>query len=465
MNIAVNEPQSTTIEKEVNIKVCDAIMGSGKTSAAINYMNAHPRERFIYVSPRLSEDTRIMNACPALRFELPVEDKKRGRKKTGDLKRLLYNRRNVAISHRLFSLCDDEIGEIVRQNGYILIIDEVVNVLFEAKTNMSNLRIIERTGALRRYDDGRVEISGDIEADMRKSAFSDLVIHAASHRLVSDSKENLLFWMVSDRMLRACKQVIIMTYMFERSPMCAYLKMHHLSYEPLYVAHPADGEYYFSDHMSYMPEYTGRVSQLIHVCDNPKLNAIGEVRTHLSHNWYHEQKRLYERHMEQKRANGANAKKKREEMDPFRRVRANMYSFFEYRNDANLKHDCLWACYSDMQDGMTRNGYKTNFLVFNATSMNNFGDRHYLAYPVNVYQKISIRRYFKEHEIDIEDNDYALSCMIQWIWRSAIRNGEEVWLYLPSSRMRRLLNQWMKRVEQDYAQYQESLLKEDVSNG
>ena len=39
---------------------------------------------------------------------------------------------------------------------------------------------------------------------------------------------------------------------------------------------------------------------------------------------------------------------------------------------------------------------------------------------------------------------YALSILIQWVFRSAIRNGQEVWLYLPSARMRGLLAGWLE---------------------
>jgi hypothetical protein len=34
--------------------------------------------------------------------------------------------------------------------------------------------------------------------------------------------------------------------------------------------------------------------------------------------------------------------------------------------------------------------------------------------------------------------------MIQWIWRSRIRKGENINIYIPSMRMRNLLNAWMK---------------------
>ena len=34
--------------------------------------------------------------------------------------------------------------------------------------------------------------------------------------------------------------------------------------------------------------------------------------------------------------------------------------------------------------------------------------------------------------------------MLQFIWRSAIRNGEEIWVYIPSIRMRSLLKKWIQ---------------------
>ncbi len=33
--------------------------------------------------------------------------------------------------------------------------------------------------------------------------------------------------------------------------------------------------------------------------------------------------------------------------------------------------------------------------------------------------------------------------MVQWIWRSAIREGNPINIYVPSSRMRSLLQRWL----------------------
>ena len=53
------------------IRVCDAIMGTGKSSAAITYMNEHKDEKFIYITPYLDEANRIKEQCAEMHFMEP----------------------------------------------------------------------------------------------------------------------------------------------------------------------------------------------------------------------------------------------------------------------------------------------------------------------------------------------------------------------------------------------------------
>ena len=39
--------------------------------------------------------------------------------------------------------------------------------------------------------------------------------------------------------------------------------------------------------------------------------------------------------------------------------------------------------------------------------------------------------------------------MVQWIWRSAIRDGGEVYLYIPSKRMRTILTKWIEKTSKE----------------
>ena len=45
------------------IYILDAVMGTGKTTAAINYMNEHPDQKFIYITPFLEEVSRVKKKC------------------------------------------------------------------------------------------------------------------------------------------------------------------------------------------------------------------------------------------------------------------------------------------------------------------------------------------------------------------------------------------------------------------
>jgi proteasome lid subunit RPN8/RPN11 len=80
---------------------------------------------------------------------------------------------------------------------------------------------------------------------------------------------------------------------------------------------------------------------------------------------------------------------------------------------------------------------------FNARATNEYADRKYLAYCVNVFINPILGQFFNLKNIDIDEDGYALSEMIQWIWRSAIRKGEDIYIYIPSSRMRNLLKEWL----------------------
>ena len=54
-----------------------------------------------------------------------------------------------------------------------------------------------------------------------------------------------------------------------------------------------------------------------------------------------------------------------------------------------------------------------------------------------------IKQFFIDKGVSVEEENFALSEMLQWIWRSAIRNNEKINIYIPSKRMRDLLLNWL----------------------
>ena len=56
----------------------------------------------------------------------------------------------------------------------------------------------------------------------------------------------------------------------------------------------------------------------------------------------------------------------------------------------------------------------------------------------------NIRNFFASKGITINEEHFALAEMLQWIWRSAIRDDKPIRLYIPSRRMRELLQNWIE---------------------
>ena len=111
------------------IKIVDAMMGSGKSSAAITYMNEHPDQRYLYITPYIDETQRIVDACPEVGFVIPdIRDYKGNFTKTGHFKRLVKAGTSVALTHALFARCDEELSRAIADAGYVIIVDEVIDV-------------------------------------------------------------------------------------------------------------------------------------------------------------------------------------------------------------------------------------------------------------------------------------------------------------------------------------------------
>ena len=67
---------------------------------------------------------------------------------------------------------------------------------------------------------------------------------------------------------------------------------------------------------------------------------------------------------------------------------------------------------------------------------------------VNRFMDPNISKMFCMEKVAVNNDSFALSEMLQWIWRSAIRDGKEINLYIPSRRMRDLLTGWMDSVSE-----------------
>ena len=107
------------------IEVVDALPGTGKSTAIFNMMKDSIQEKWIYVSPLLTEvEERVPKEVPELSFRTPE-----GKSKTDDILKLLLDGENIACTHSLFLRMGAGHWQAIKDQGYTLVLDEEVSVV------------------------------------------------------------------------------------------------------------------------------------------------------------------------------------------------------------------------------------------------------------------------------------------------------------------------------------------------
>lgn len=404
------------------IHVCDAIMGTGKSTAAINYMNEHPDDKFLYITPRLEETKRIRNACPRLQFRLP--DKSGGdHTKRGHTSLLIQDGYNVATTHQAFRGYTPQMLQTIRDMGYTLIMDESVDVLQTSDLTPDDWQILILSGYIEDHD-GIYRITdkeyggGVFYHELNTMRSQDLV------RMSSKKTSDVFYWSISPELMSAFKDVYILTYLFEGQSIHHFLEMYSLPYEQIGI-HRDSGTFRFGEYPGYIPEYTHNLSEMIHILDHEKMNRIGEKKGDLSKSWFD-----------------------RSDDERLDQLRKNIGNYFGNINRDTPSKYRMWSTFEKYRSRLSDKGYTNKHVAFNTKATNDYRDRTCLAYAINIYMPVPTKLYYQTNGIKVDEDIYALSNMVQWIWRSAIRDGKPIDLYLPSSRMREILNNWIKQLSE-----------------
>ena len=395
------------------ITIVDARMGRGKSSAAIRYMNEHKRDkRFLYITPYLDEVARICEQCD---FDQPDSDT---RTKSAELKKYLHQGKNVSATHSLFYLMDKDALDLVREKHYSLIVDESVQVIERLNVTSKDTSII--TGGLAFEDEEGILHWIDQEYVGR---FSDYKSYADMGGLLH--QDSALIHVMSPDLLRSFDEVFMLTYLFKGQYQQAYLDYFGLPYRIVGIVRDEDG-YRFSDFPDCPPPVD--YSHLIRIENSKALNRVGNGTFALSKNWW--AKRSY---------NHQNV----------REVRNDLRNFF-VKFPAGGPDTRLWTTFKDAFPKMLDTRYKRfrgNFLQIGAKATNEYKTRTDVAYLANRFADPNLVKFFATRDISVDSDTIALSEMLQWIWRSAIRDGQPINLYVPSRRMRKLLTDWIEKVK------------------
>lgn len=398
----------------MKVNIVDALMGYGKTSAAINFINkSNDDERFLYITPYLTEVKRVIDYCPTKKFRQPESF---GTKING-IKYLFNQGYNIVSTHSLFSLFDEEIIELAYTNNYTLIMDEVADVIETMDISKDDLTTILEKYA--RIKDKHLlewyatDYKGEFEKYKRLCDLNCLAVYG----------DSVVMWLFPISTFRAFNNIYILTYMFEAQTQKYYYDYYNVEYNYLYVKGNSVDTYEFTSEIVNYSKIDYK--KLIHICDNDKLNRIGDLETALSKGWY----------------------KRNKDNKNMKQLKNAVSNYFKNYTKTKTNEN-LWTTFKDYQSDISGKGYSKGFLSSNMRATNEYRNRIAVAYLVNKYFNPYIKNFFEHNGVTINQDAFAVSEMLQFIWRSAIRDGKEIWLYIPSFRMRSLLIDWINNTKQ-----------------
>lgn len=432
--------------------VVDSIMGSGKTTWIINHMRqAHDRAlsdllsgradtqppKFLYVTPLLDEVDRVKLACPRLDFRDPVPVHG---KKFQDLNRLIDEGQNIATTHALFSWIDLATLDKLKAQGYTLVIDEVLTCVdyFKGLTRDDTNLLFDQgfvyvDGSSRlRWNHDKVADYGGRFKDVRNLCDNGNLIAWSMYAggFVPGERGSLLLWAFPTDFLAAFKNVYLLTYLFHGSPMRAYLEAEGVSFDMRMVTDKGRRLVPWSTEAE--KEAKSRIRKHLHIYEGP-LNVVGTkapgTRSNpLGKNWF------------DNAARGG---------DVLPKLRTATTNFFRWHSRSKVDSRYFaWTTFKARRKALAGKGYKhhTQWVPLNAKATNEYRHKTVLAYLANRFSIPEIRGYFESRGVDVYEDLYATSEMLQWLWRSAIRDDREprdVHVFIPSERMRNLLKLWL----------------------
>lgn len=413
----------------MSVKIVDAPMGIGKTSGMINYMNtAPPGSKFVFVTPYLDEGERIAEACPSLQFQMPETDEnpdpKKRKSKMIDFKRFLRDGNNIVTTHALFERFDVETETLISDGHYTLVMDEVADVIRPYKISPYDAKRLNQT-CVDRMPNGQL---------MWRESDRGYYGRYLSYKQDCDAEalwyynDSTIVEMLPVSVFDAFDDIFIMTYMFDAQLHRCYFDIFDIEFEYMHVE--GDSLETYTLKPGYREYHIPGLRNLIHIYDDRKLRMKNIDRNTMSSGWY---EKYEETHV------------------PL--VKNNCYNFFRHHMGVKTD-DVLWTCFRKKSSAweeddeerppyFTPRGYSGGFLACNARATNKYRTRTILAYPLNRFLNPNIYNFLVSHGTMINQDRWALSEMIQWIWRSAIRDGKEIWIYIPSDRMRGLLESWI----------------------
>lgn len=397
-------------------------MGSGKSTWAIEYINQNPDKKFLCIVPLLTECERFKE-----KTDIDIIDPEKWGSKWKNFRWLVENDKNIVTTHSLIKMMDLDMLELLKSKDYVLMIDECLDVLDTYKISKDDLKIIFNENLVSLDEEGFLVWNEDKKP--YKGVYGDIKRLCSFKSLMGFKKENsdelarIIMWNFPVDFFKCFDASYIFTYLWEGSIQKSYFDIHGIKYEK-YMLNDSEQLVQHCKELEY--EKRRRVVDLINIYDG-KFNKIGMKigkANPLSKSWYED--------------------KRKKNRTIFNQLRNNTENYFRTVTKTKSS-DNMYTVFKPYCKHVKGEGYAKGFVACNARGTNDFKDKKSLAYLINFFMSPDIKQFVEHYHIDFDDDLFSLSALLQWIWRSQIREGKPIQIYIPSERMRKLLVDWIEQ--------------------
>lgn len=405
------------------VEVLDGLMGSGKTTKILEWIDNNPNEKFLFVSPLLSEveeGGRVTSSVNSVTFECPSVSEHET--KSDHLLKLLENGVNIACTHSLYLAVKDEHLNLIEKMGYILIIDEEVNVV-------DVIDGYSRDDYKWLYENKKIEVSDtdgmiswvcktDVGEDNKYFKFKNLCDYQALYVTKRDSC--MMVTHLPIKLMTSAKRVVVLTYMFEGNMLHKFLQLKGVEtvrFDEV-VLNEVNGDE-IRDLVNLLP-LDKKVSQLS-----------------LSSTWYEDANEEQLKTVSRYISNIA-----RKYCDDFTDLMYTLPKKRHLSNRGNVNIVKPIKFYRKKIEGE----WSYNWIPVQMRATNDYKHKSVAIHCQNRFPLVAVSSYLSDYNCAIDVKVFALSEMVQWIWRSRIREGKPITLAIANKRMYNLFKSWLEEI-------------------
>lgn len=398
-------------EKETKVYVVDSLPSTGKSTWLIGQLREDTRQKVVVV-PMLSEVNRY---AEALGLEYPIATDTQTKQE--HFKHLVMTGKSVVTTHATFKNVSHN---YVLNSNAVLVIDESITTFEQVPLSKFYISSMLKAGYIRIADEqtGLLEWVSDVSVLNRNDRMDSYALE------VYDACNNGSAYLIDDtviiielpiKALHCFKEVYILTYGFANTLLSVWFDRHNIPYTMLKP-----------NLLKLETEVKQAFKRLVTIVNPSSLDKLGYNYSYTD--W-----------------------KNTIKPELVKRALSSYVSHLKGFKQQN----CLITCPEFVWNNKARKGiqssrvHKANWLSVLTRATNEYRHCTFVIYLYNRHYNEFIARFVNRDGYKLDRDQYALVELLQFVYRSAIRDGKPITLVLPSERMRRLLKQWLDSDEQE----------------